>query len=726
MPSTKRRGAMASNYTSNYKGDTPSKAVARVTFWSALNHIFPKRSPESLRAFVLSSKYSGDVSFLTAQGVLQKNILACDVDPKAIAATRRRFPGVRVYFGDYVSASKRYTRQFDAVFLDTTSIMSKALARTMVESAFRLAASHALIGFAFVLGRENGQNAKDLSTVQLLHDEMCLVLAENDDRLLYAMELGLIPKEPLETAKQNVLKAADVGSGRDLVMDQAAYGATARTRDVCSVRIGSIRYQSVSQSGSGTSMEISLYEFRRALKRKSSFAHARWRLRMHKAINERGAMFGTADGGTTSDAKISTDFSLEDLVKRMVHSEGGDEERIAGLLNLKSAGPFPPPPSRRGFPENGDEVLIASESGLQPAVVKTADQRYAVAVRLENSRRIKVQWNRIRWADGSMVGLKTKEIRQMDDSSLQRVGKGTLVKGETLYLKDGKQNVKGYREVKVLRPSQKGAQVRMMDGGVHGVTRFAYHNELFRPIATEAQLAEPCSESPPPPPPPLNKNALPADRGAGIKSGDVKPSQSAKQKCPVNYEGVAFSIWVKRFRKFKGVKQRDFATTVGIPVHRLSKVERAEITPTDGDVLALAEYVSMLMYDGPSLDDLMEMRDRDTAAGVRALQRTFKVNKQGPVQSVRFDPPAFKNPQLKHLPAAAAPAPATVVPKPLSPINGFMPNSVPELIVKPGKIIVELGLSPDEELELHRRAAAAGKTLREWAAELLFDALTMR
>jgi transcriptional regulator with XRE-family HTH domain len=700
---------------SSYKGDTAAKIVARSTFWEQMSRVLDSRNAEDIKAFVLASKFCGDLAYLDAHGILRKNILACDVDPEAMQAAQRRFPGVKLHFGRYQDAAKAHARAFHAVFLDTQHSLSAAVANEMVKAAFSLAASKAIIGFAYVVGREI---TDDIASAQSQVDELLLALVEDEHAITDAIAAGIIPEGmDVEQAKKYVLDSADDGSARARVLNLAVRYQMGKGQNLSLAVLGTIKYQSADENGQGTPMEILMYDFARLPgkpKREMALARARFR---HVADVRAYRVACGFDG----DVAINKDADLPGIRQRL---ESASDLDVDGIMNVGATMPLPPPePRRTKVPSNGDEILITGDDGWVPAVCRRTKGMTITAVSLDSSRTADRSIANIRWADGSIVGARAKEITQMNAEQLVRVEQGSIEKGESLWLKDGKHK-RHYRKVRTLKVSQKGAYIELVASGTHGVKRFAYHNELFREKDKPRSILPPAPDKGPAPK--LNKQRGPGTAKPPVippapATPQVEPSRAATLgPCPVKYEVQRLSTWSKAFRKFLRLKQLELAAATSIPSHRISKMERAEHVPTDGDVLNLAEYVGQ-RYSRPTLADLMAMRDADTKAGVRALQRTFEVVNKRPASEA-----GTARGSVASRVGPLEPQPPIAIP-PIEEIEAqrdYRPDTGVTASLREGTVTVELKLSDVEELALHRSAAESGKTLAVWLEEKLMDALT--
>lgn len=136
-----------------YKGESPSKKYARLSYWLKLSRIFPDRFMRE-KHLVLASREGGDISVLYSMGVPPKNIIAVDVNREAAAAAQERYPEVKVICKDVGMVAREYRHQIGFALLDFCSHMDNNLLKKIMEVMIHGMKNQGILGFAFLNGRE--------------------------------------------------------------------------------------------------------------------------------------------------------------------------------------------------------------------------------------------------------------------------------------------------------------------------------------------------------------------------------------------------------------------------------------------------------------------------------------------------------------------------------------------------------------------------------------------
>lgn len=137
-----------------YKGESPSKKVARLVYWDQLVDELGDTFFETTHV-VLASREGGDISVLLGLGVDPERIVAVDRVASAIekCATRFRSYPVRFRVGDVADVA-RTEADVGHVFLDLCSPISRESVRTITSVAAALRVG-SVVGVGILRGREH-------------------------------------------------------------------------------------------------------------------------------------------------------------------------------------------------------------------------------------------------------------------------------------------------------------------------------------------------------------------------------------------------------------------------------------------------------------------------------------------------------------------------------------------------------------------------------------------
>lgn len=161
-----------------YKGDTPSKKVARLVIWKRIKELLGSRFLTGYHIVLLSAE-AGDVPTLLGLGVDPKKIIGVDHDVHATSLAHARIPQITIERGDVADVAKELSEGgFDIVsaYLDFCGSLSDDTVGTAAKVAKYLH-PHGVIAIGLKMGREMGKWA------QAVADERAKVATGN--RTLY-------------------------------------------------------------------------------------------------------------------------------------------------------------------------------------------------------------------------------------------------------------------------------------------------------------------------------------------------------------------------------------------------------------------------------------------------------------------------------------------------------------------------------------------------------------
>ena len=149
----------------SYEGDTSAKKLARAALWL---RTFERATfdPRQARVLVLSGPSAGDASAVQAFGVQPENIWAVDVDGSAIEKARLLHPDVRFAESDALDFCKKHRHEFDIIFLDFCSPLSRPKVQYLVQCATWACKHNAFVGAGFMYGREGPHLRKILDEIR--------------------------------------------------------------------------------------------------------------------------------------------------------------------------------------------------------------------------------------------------------------------------------------------------------------------------------------------------------------------------------------------------------------------------------------------------------------------------------------------------------------------------------------------------------------------------------
>lgn len=138
-----------------YKGESPSKKMARASYWRLVADRLGDRFFTG-KHVVLASREGGDIGVLTAMGVAPENIVAADIVKSAADACAAKWPSVEVVHGDVADVVERYAKDVRSVFLDFCGPICTETVQ-VGRRVLRVLKYGSIFGVALLRGRERGE-----------------------------------------------------------------------------------------------------------------------------------------------------------------------------------------------------------------------------------------------------------------------------------------------------------------------------------------------------------------------------------------------------------------------------------------------------------------------------------------------------------------------------------------------------------------------------------------
>lgn len=138
-----------------YRGDSPSKKIARIQHWFTVRDILGSNFLRE-KHLVLASHEGGDISALLGLGVHPGNIVAVDHDPEVIWNLPDKFPEVRGVYGDVFDVARSMGRQLGSAFLDFCGQPHPEILSKIGQLAAHGLRDWAVLSLGFMRGRERG------------------------------------------------------------------------------------------------------------------------------------------------------------------------------------------------------------------------------------------------------------------------------------------------------------------------------------------------------------------------------------------------------------------------------------------------------------------------------------------------------------------------------------------------------------------------------------------
>lgn len=142
-----------------YKGESPSKKMARAKYWRAVKREMGERFLRELHV-VLASREGGDISALIAFGVPREKIVAVDRVKEAAEACAAKWPGVGVVHGDIADVVEALRDRVGSVLLDFCAPVCTETVLTG-RRVLRALRYKSVFGWAVLKGREQGDIVVD-------------------------------------------------------------------------------------------------------------------------------------------------------------------------------------------------------------------------------------------------------------------------------------------------------------------------------------------------------------------------------------------------------------------------------------------------------------------------------------------------------------------------------------------------------------------------------------
>lgn len=137
-----------------YKGDTPSKKMARLTVWCAVDDAMRPGTFSRGKFLFLAGPDCADASVAIGLGAEPKNLTAVDRNKRTAAEAKWRFPAIRVRHADVLEVVEEEKNYFDFIFLDFCAQMTDAMFDTTALSLLEGLTKHGLLACGFLAGRE--------------------------------------------------------------------------------------------------------------------------------------------------------------------------------------------------------------------------------------------------------------------------------------------------------------------------------------------------------------------------------------------------------------------------------------------------------------------------------------------------------------------------------------------------------------------------------------------
>jgi len=151
-----------SSSVDTYKGESPSKKLARFRYWITVLQYLGRDKFYSGKHLVLSSREGGDISVLLGMKVNPKNIVAVEMNVEAAAQAQTKFPDVKIHCNDVFVIAKKFHRELVSAFLDFCSPASDALIQKVIGVMAHGLKDGAILGCGFLAGREQGTYCEDV------------------------------------------------------------------------------------------------------------------------------------------------------------------------------------------------------------------------------------------------------------------------------------------------------------------------------------------------------------------------------------------------------------------------------------------------------------------------------------------------------------------------------------------------------------------------------------
>jgi hypothetical protein len=186
-----------------YKGESPTKKLARVFIWEMIGRYHPRSLNEAGNFLVLGSREGGDVAFLIGTGCDPKRIFAADTDADACAILRARFPGVNVLHGDIAEICKdNRLPKFDVIFLDFCGPVTPRTLRTFHLALLRKMTENGTAVIGVMRGRELALDIRQTIETERAHCEEAVKSGERAPEMPDNTRGAAIDKWLLDTVRQ--------------------------------------------------------------------------------------------------------------------------------------------------------------------------------------------------------------------------------------------------------------------------------------------------------------------------------------------------------------------------------------------------------------------------------------------------------------------------------------------------------------------------------------------
>ena len=135
-----------------YRGESPSKKVARLRYWEGVRRRLGTRF-RNVTHLVLAGPDAGDVQVLLGMGVPPKNIYSFDTDALCVLATQETHPRINSFHGDVFECA-RECPPFGSALFDFCAPMYNHTLQALRSFMQECTRSKAVVGCTFQLGRE--------------------------------------------------------------------------------------------------------------------------------------------------------------------------------------------------------------------------------------------------------------------------------------------------------------------------------------------------------------------------------------------------------------------------------------------------------------------------------------------------------------------------------------------------------------------------------------------
>lgn len=168
-----------------YRGDSHAKKSARLRVWELIQKTIGRTAFRQGPHLFLASREGGDASVLRGLGVLDRALLAVDIDAHALQEFHKHYPNVPCRNQDVAYVMSEYNRKLESAFLDFSSQVNENTLNK-VRFALRAIKPNGVLACTFAIGREKWWNgAREDDTPGTSEDRLDIVESFLADELDY-------------------------------------------------------------------------------------------------------------------------------------------------------------------------------------------------------------------------------------------------------------------------------------------------------------------------------------------------------------------------------------------------------------------------------------------------------------------------------------------------------------------------------------------------------------